>query len=404
MKKQLFLFVVIIFSFTLTVISNISINKIFSLPNEFYVSYEEIANLNKNKEFGKLVDIVLEHEEVTTGQNKINEGEIVFKLFGIIPIKKSNVKLLPEEDVFVGGTPIGLSMQVDGAVVVSNSIVMPKDSKVIKNQNIKNGDIIKEINNIPIHSADDIVSTLNLINSDKVNIKYQNNNQDIEKEVPLIKDSEGYYKIGLWVKDYFSGVGTLTFVKSKEEAYQFGALGHPITNGQNENIIPVSEGGIYTCSLVDIAKGQKNNPGELRCAFIEKNKKGYFNKNTNVGIFGNIEKTDELIDQNRTAKLGGRLSVKPGNAKIVSKVSGILEEFDIEIIKASYQTSSADKSIIFRVKDKRLIDLTGGIVQGMSGSPIIQDGKIVGAVTHVFVSDPTKGFGVYSDWMLEQLD
>ena len=234
-------------------------------------------------------------------------------------------------------------------------------------------------------------------------VKFQNANQDKEREVSLIKDSNGKYKIGLWVKDNFSGVGTLTFVSTKEDR-QFGALGHPITNGQIENIIPISGGEVYSCSLVDIAKGEINNPGELRCVFVEKNRQGSFNKNTSVGIFGNLDNISELVDQNRTALLGGRLSVKPGKAKIVSKVSGILEEYDMEIIKTAYQSKSADKSLVFRVTDKRLLELTGGIVQGMSGSPIIQDGKIVGAVTHVFVSDPTKGFGVYSDWMLENIE
>lgn len=404
MINRRFLFVTLLLISLLFVFNNVSLYKIITLPNDFYASYEEISQSNKDKDFGRLVDISFKEGDIATASGKVESGEITFKLFGFIPIKKTTVKILPEEEVYIGGCPIGLSVQTDGAVVISNSMVVPESAKIIKNQYFANGDIIKEINDKEVHSVDDLVKALELLQNDRVTIKYQSNNQNKEKNIDLIKDSNGRYKIGLWVKDNFSGVGTLTFVSKNGDNHKFGALGHPITNGNNENIIPVSEGEIYSCSLVDIAKGEKNNPGELRCVFVQKNKKGTFEKNTQVGIFGSIDNMEDLVDQNRTAFLGGRLSVKPGNAKIVSSISGILEEYEIEIIKASYQNKSADKSLVFRVKDKRLLDLTGGIVQGMSGSPIMQDGKIIGAVTHVFVSDPTMGFGVYSDWMLEQFD
>ncbi len=401
--KKIVLFSIVLFSL-LFLLNNVSFSKIFSLPDKFYVSYDEVAKSNLEKDFGKLVGISLKNEDVATGQDKTGDGEMLFKLFGFIPIKKIDVKILPEEEVFVGGSPIGLKMQSDGAVVISNSIVMPETSKVVKNQNFRIGDVIKSIDGKEIHCADDIINVLQNADKDQVSVVYQNANQNKEKQVSLIKDSNGKYKIGLWVKDDFAGVGTLTFVSKEDGKNQFGALGHPITNGQNENIIPIIGGEVYSCSLVDIAKGEANNPGELRCVFVEKDKQGSFNKNTSVGIFGDLDSLSDLVDYNRTALLGGRLSVKPGKAKIVSKVSGILEEYEIEIIKTAYQSKSADKSLVFRVTDKRLLKLTGGIVQGMSGSPIIQNDKIVGAVTHVFVSDPTKGYGVYSDWMLENLE
>ena len=171
--------------------------------------------------------------------------------------------------------------------------------------------------------------------------------------------------------------------------------------GNSSNIVPVKEGKIYLCNLIGINKGEKNNPGQLRCLFLQNSKnKGNIVSNSKFGINGTMSNLDGLVDENLTAKLGGRLSVTPGKATIVSDISGIKEEYEIEIIKANYQKKANDKSLVFRVKDKRLLDLTGGIVQGMSGSPIMQNGKIVGAVTHVFLSDPTKGYGVYCDWML----
>ena len=213
----------------------------------------------------------------------------------------------------------------------------------------------------------------------------------------VIDKTTGKYKLGLWVKDDVSGIGTLTYVN--KETQKFGALGHAIT--ESENSIPVGEGNVYLCKLVGIDKGETNDPGQLRCMFSKNDKiKGELEKNTRFGVFGKLTDGENLIDENLLSKIGGRLSVSPGKATIVSSISGIREEYEIEIIKASYQSKADDKSIVFRVKDKRLIELTGGIVQGMSGSPILQNDKLVGAVTHVFTADPTKGYGIYSDWMV----
>ncbi len=397
-KKSFVLLIAVLVLFI--ILNNLQLINIFKITDNFYVSYDEIAEVNENKIFGQMVDVKLQENEVKTGQEKSNEAEVVFKLFGFIPVKKVKVKLLPEEEVYVGGVPVGLTMQTEGAVVVSDTIVDAQTATVTKNKFFKNGDLIKEINGVKIENLDDIDVALQNC-KERVNVKYQRNNNDKSIDVELIKDKSGNNKLGLWVRDDVSGVGTLTFVK--KENGQFGALGHAVTNNQNENILPVIEGELYSCNLVNIEKGEKNNPGELRCVFVQKNKQGKIIKNTKVGIYGVLDENENLVDQNRLAKLGGRLSVKPGKAKIISSVSGIIEEYDIEIVKANFQSKCDDKSFVIKVVDKRLLQLTGGIVQGMSGSPIMQNGKIVGAVTHVFVSDPTKGYGVYSDWMLEQL-
>lgn len=401
MKKRRIIFLsiaVLIF----VIFSNIFFEKLLNLPDEFYVNYQEIENANKEDLFGKIIDLSLQEKDISTGEEKKSESIVIFKLFGVIPIKKVKVNILPEDEVYIGGMPIGLSLQTDGALVVSDTTIDPSSEiKVNKNKYFKNGDIIKEINGVKINSLDDISIILQENGNETVEIVYQRNNQDKTAQVQLLKDSEGKYKMGIWVRDDISGIGTLTFVQKDNK---FAALGHAVTTGQNENIIPLTRGEIYDASLVNIQKGQKNSPGELRCVFVQKNKQGEISKNTKVGLYGELDNIENLIDTNKTALLGGRLSVKPGKAKIVSCVSGIQEEYDIEIIKANYQSKSDDKSMVIRVTDKRLLELTGGIVQGMSGSPIIQNGKVVGAVTHVFISDPTKGYGVYSDWMLEQLN
>lgn len=398
-KRGYFIYALV---FTLVfILSNIYIEKIFTLPNEFYASYEEVEEINHENQFGRLVKVELKEKEVLTGDTQRLKGEIVFKLFGFLPIKKTEVNILPEEEVYVGGCPVGLSMQTDGVVIVSNAMISADHSQMIKNQYLQNGDVIVSIDKCAVHNSEELVSAIENCKNEVVNVGILDGAKERNIDIPIIKDSDGKNKLGVWVKDGYSGVGTLTFVKKNDKT--FGALGHPITNGTNENPLPIKGGEIYSCSLVDIAKGERNKPGELRGVFVKKNKQGEFCKNTEVGIFGELCDGDNLVDQNRSAKLGGRLSVKTGKAKLVSSVSGILEEYDIEIIKANYQAKSASKSMVIRVVDPKLLNLTGGIVQGMSGSPIIQDGKIVGAVTHVFLADPTKGYAVYSDWMLENM-
>ena len=400
-KKKLIVFLYCFLFISTILIQNVKMFEIFMLPEGFYSNYSEINEANTNKYFGEFINMDIETDKLTTDDKKETEGYVVFKLFGFIPIRKIKVKILPTQEVYIGGNPIGMKIKSNGAVVVSDSVVDLEDSNLNKNNFFKNGDIILRINNQPVSSLNDMDTILNEVEDENVVVDYKRDNKDYSKEISLIKNSEGKYKLGVWVRDDFSGIGTLTFVK--KDNFEFAALGHPITNGKNENVIDIVDGQIYNCSLVGINKGYRNNPGELKCVFVQKNQEGNIIKNTKFGIYGFLNDSKNLIDTNITANIGGRLSVKPGSAKIISSISGIREEYDIEIIKANYQTQSDDKSIIFRVKDKRLLELTGGIVQGMSGSPIMQNGKIIGAVTHVFLSDPTKGYAVYSDWMLEQM-
>ena len=400
-KKKLIVFLYCFLFISTILIQNVKMFEIFMLPECFYSNYSEINEVNTNKYFGEFINMDIETDKLTTDDKKETEGYVVFKLFGFIPIRKIKVKILPTQEVYIGGNPIGMKIKSNGAVVVSDSVVDLEDSNLNKNNFFKNGDIILRINNQPVSTLNDIDTILDEVEDENVVVDYKRDNKDYSKEISLIKNSEGKYKLGVWVRDDFSGIGTLTFVK--KDNFEFAALGHPITNGKNENVIDIVDGQIYNCSLVGINKGYRNNPGELKCVFVQKNQEGNIIKNTKFGIYGFLNDSKNLIDTNITANIGGRLSVKPGSAKIISSISGIREEYDIEIIKANYQAQSDDKSIIFRVKDKRLLELTGGIVQGMSGSPIMQNGKIIGAVTHVFLSDPTKGYAVYSDWMLEQM-
>lgn len=399
-KRKKGIFFVMLLAFVMLIFNNINLFKIYTLTDNFYTNYSEIQNANKEGIFGDFVTISLNQDKVKTDSDKNDKGTILFKLFGFIPIKKMDVKIIPEDNVYIGGTAIGLSVSANGALVVSDVVVNAKDNQIIKNKNIKSGDIITKINGNTISCVEDIDLALQNVDSEETNIEIIRDNKPKTLNVGLLKDSTNHYRLGVWVKNNISGIGTLTFVKKNGD---YGALGHPVTNTNSDTVVPIIDGNIYECNLIGVNKGQRNKPGELKGVFLQKNPLGEISKNTPYGIFGNTDNIDQLVDINRSANIGGRLSVKPGKAKIISSIRGIQEEYDIEIIKANYQSKSSDKSLVFRVTDERLLKLTGGIVQGMSGSPIIQNDKLVGAVTHVFLSDPSKGYGVYSDWMLEQL-
>ena len=374
------------------------------LPQTGYVTYNEINSMNKQSQFGKFVTADLEQKDMIVGGEKNKISTLKFKLFGIIPVKEVSVNVGEEKEVFVGGIPLGFSLNTKGLIVVGDNSVLTQEGnkETQKDKTILPGDILTEINGKEITSVSVVEEELNDFDNEFVNLKVLRKDKTIDVKLKPAKDMESNkYKLGLWVKNSASGVGTLTFVDQNKN---FGALGHPITDYETGSIIPVQDGKIYNCSLVGITKGERGKPGELKCLFLQgKNSKGSVSKNTNSGVFGDIKDSSNIVDENKKAIVGNRINVKPGKAYIVSSVSGVLEEYEIEIIKANNQKQKSDKSIIFRVKDKRLLSMTGGIVQGMSGSPILQDGKIIGAVTHVFLNDSTKGYGIYIDWMLQEI-
>ncbi len=390
--------------FFVIVALNVQIASLISLPSEAIVTYDDIKDINEQSIFGKFISAGVHSENVNVGGEKQTKTKLSFKLFGFIPIKTMNVEVSDGAKVYVGGIPLGFSLKTKGVIVVGENSVTTEDGNKItmKNKPIKSGDVLYKIDNNIIEDIDQIPELLEEADGERTILTLLRDDKEIEVEViPELDVSTGVYKLGLWVRDDASGVGTLTFVNSKNN--RFGALGHPITDYETGIEIPVQGGKIYKCNLIGITKGERGKPGELRCLFMQGNNyKGTIDTNCDYGVYGEAINLDGLIDNNLAVEVGSRMCVRPGKAKLISSVSGVREEYDIEIIKATYQPKSSDKSMVIRVTDSRLLALTGGIVQGMSGSPIIQDGKLVGAVTHVFLSDPTKGYGVYVDWMLDK--
>lgn len=390
----------------LLTISNVDFAAIFSLEDNCVMTTGNFETLSNEKTFGSFVSSTMSENTWTVGGVEKKETSLVVKLFGFIPIKKVNLVVCNDKSVYLGGIPLGFSITTKGVIVIGQNSVLTEHGNVSPTytKRLKVGDVLTKVNDVNIEDFEEIQKILNKSNGQKVKVLAIRDGKEIESEIVPIKDGQsGDYKLGLWVRNDAQGIGTLTFVTEDDK---FGALGHAITDYETGIEVPIDSGKVYDCTTIGITKGSKGKAGELRCLFVqgEKNEKGDIYKNTKYGVFGELDKVDDVVDKNLCADVGSRMIVQIGDAKIVSSVSGIRQEYDIEIIKTYHQNSSKDKSLIFRVKDKELLNLTGGIVQGMSGSPIVQNGKIIGAVTHVFLNDPTKGYGVYVDWMLREVE
>ncbi|MGH4138036.1 SpoIVB peptidase [Clostridium sp.] len=308
--------------------------------------------------------------------------------------------------VYPGGQPIGVKLNTKGVLVVALSDIDSSNGKISSpaaNAGVQIGDSITKINNVEIHHAEDISRFVNTEKNSEITLTLQrkNNLDCFDVKVKPAIDKDGKQKIGLWVRDSTAGVGTLTLYDEKTN--KFAALGHPITDADTGTVLSVSDGVIVSSNIVSIKKGSRGSPGELRGLFIDENIiKGQIIKNTECGIFG--DGTKSLINKkfNKPMKVGLRNEIKEGKAKILTTINGSEPElFEIEIQKLLPQSTSGSKSMIIKITDSRLLEKTGGIVQGMSGSPIIQNSKIVGAVTHVLINKPDVGYGIYIEWMLK---
>ncbi len=381
------------------------IKRVSSLPDEMVVTYSDIETVNNSNEYSPLISLDLPKNINVATNGELTNTTLNIKLFNIFTIKKVDVRLLTDTDVYVGGETVGFNLFSEGVICVGSNAVVTADGtrEPIKSSDIQDGDAIVAIEDIEINSIQDIDTIINLptFAGKELSITLLRNGEKINSTITPVYDLMSMkYKLGLWVRNNASGVGTLTYIKQSD--FRFGAVGHPIVDSSLGENFNVGSGNIYKCSLLGIKRGEKNNPGEIRSSInLSDDSLGVADTNCKYGVYGNIL-NKSIIDADRTATLGGRLSVKLGDAKIYCSLDNNgVKAYDIKIIKANKQKSADDKSMTIKVTDKELLSKTGGIIQGMSGSPIVQNGKIVGAVTHVFVDDPTRGYGVYVDWMID---
>lgn len=315
-------------------------------------------------------------------------------------IKISDIQVIPVGEV------VGIKLYTSGVLVVGTSGIESEDGQTYKpyeNTEIQEGDSIISINDNIVNNTEELIDAINMYDGEKIKVTFVRNDEEKTCEIIPVKDKVGKYKIGLWVRDSAAGVGTVTFYS--EETQSFAALGHAITDIDTGDIIQTSSGEIDSVNILSIVKGQEQQPGKIQGTMKQNSVIGNIYKNTQYGIYGIIKNpTNMNIDYSRKMYVASRQEISLGEATILSNIDGQLKEYKIEIQKTYLNNNYDNKSMVIKVTDEELLNKTGGIVQGMSGSPIIQNGKLCGAITHVFVRNPTIGYAVFADRMISELE
>ncbi|MGN9056283.1 SpoIVB peptidase [Bariatricus sp. HCP28S3_A7] len=304
-----------------------------------------------------------------------------------------------------GGMPIGIYMETDGVMVLGTDEIKSSDGSSTSPAKhlVKDGDYIVGIDEEEVENKQELIEVMQNLSKKTVILHLRRKMEYIDVKIHPAKDEEGKYKLGIWVRDNVQGLGTITFLNANSE---FGALGHGIHDVDTSELLEISEGTLYETSIQNIKKGQNGCPGGMEGIIVYNhyNVLGSITSNTETGIYGKIDRVDKVFKNQEAYPAASKEEIKTGKAYIRCAVSGEVKDYEIQITKIDLHPGEVNKGIEIRVTDEELLRITGGIVQGMSGSPILQDGKIVGAVTHVFVQDSTKGYGIFIENMLENLD
>lgn len=320
-----------------------------------------------------------------------------------IPEKEVSTAEIGENTVLVGGMPTGIYMETDGVLVLDTQSIQGMNGEVqepAKNL-VKSGDYIIGINGKEIEDKKALTEILQELGDEKVVLELRRNSEVLEVKMNAVECAAKEYKLGIWVRDNVQGLGTITFLTGNS---RFGALGHGIHDADTGVLMEIANGSLYKTSIRSVVKGENGIPGSMEGLIVynDYNQAGMVYKNTEAGIYGEIDKIEEIFEEQIPVEVAGKEEVKTGDATIRCYLDGRVQEYDICITDVDYNAGTINKGIVLQVTDPGLLEKTGGIIQGMSGSPILQNGKLVGAVTHVFVSDPAKGYGIFADTMLEQ--
>jgi stage IV sporulation protein B len=332
-----------------------------------------------------------------------NQGSyrLGLKLFGWIQLKDIQVNVVDTKYAIPCGTPIGIYLKSDGVMVIGTGDVTKRDGMVVEPAFgiLQSGDYIEAINGMPLKDKETLMNELSKIGPSEAALKIRRNGESIDVKMNPTEADDGTYKLGVWVRDDTQGIGTMTYVDMNG---QFGALGHGISDSDTGNVVQITDGSLYETAILGIEKGTFGKPGVMSgiIYYGPGSTLGTITANTEEGIFGNVNDRFKQSMGQDAIPIGYRQDVKKGTAYIRSDVSGKLRDYEIEIQRVDYSTTHKSKGMVIKVTDPDLLALTGGIVQGMSGSPVIQDGKLIGAVTHVFIQDSTRGYGIFIENMM----
>ncbi len=378
----------------------------FDMPFRGNISTEDIGVFSVNNLTVPSSEINIDlNEPFTLESSQTGKYNINLKLFGFFNFKSISLDVIDKMELIPSGNPIGIYVETDGILVLGSGRITGEDGlnyEPVKNK-LKSGDYILTINGKSVERKNELIDEIQNCNGRDITLLVRRNGEKITVGISPVKTASGSYKIGAWIRDNTQGIGTLTFVSTDG---QFGALGHGITDVDTGLLMNVKKGSIYTAEIMSIIKGKEGEPGELigMIRQSDKYKIGSITHNTYQGIFGRVGfEYDENMPM-EPLEIGLKQDVKKGKASIRCTIDDEVSEYEIQIESVDLSNSNHSKGIVLRITDKRLLELTGGIVQGMSGSPIIQNNKIIGAVTHVFIQDSTKGYGTFIENMVNNLE
>lgn len=378
----------------------------FNMPFQANIETEDVGVISVNDSNIPSNEINIDlNQPFTLQSTKTGEYNVSLKLFGLFKFKNISLDVIESTKLYPVGSPIGIYVETDGILVLGSGRITGDDGlnyEPIDNK-LKSGDYILSVNGKLLSKKKELISEIQKCNGKDVTLLVRRNKDEFTVNVTPIKTASGSYKIGAWIRDNTQGIGTLTFISTDG---QFGALGHGITDVDTGFLMNVKEGSIYKAEIMSIVKGKDGEPGEL-VGMIRQSKNfkiGTVTANTYQGIYGKVNTAYINNLNNEPMDIGLKQEVKKGKASILCTIEDKVEKFDVEIVSFDISNSNHSKGIVLRITDPRLLSMTGGIVQGMSGSPIIQNNKIIGAVTHVFIQDSTKGYGTFIENMVNNLE
>lgn len=324
------------------------------------------------------------------------------RLLGMIPLKTVKVSLAEEQEVYVGGSTVGIYMETKGVLVIDSGEIRDMDgiSRTPAEHIIQPGDYIRSVDGEELENKKQLIGLVSKNQGEPMEMEVMRRNEMITLALTPVRTEDGTYKLGIWVRDNIQGIGTLTFTTQEGE---FAALGHGISDVDTGERLEISEGELYEAKILSVQKGAVGSPGELRGVIDYEDSRvlGQIEKNNANGISGTLKKEKQSDFKGELYPIGLKQEIQTGTAIILCDVGEGIQEYEIEITEIHWNAKDSNKSFVIHAVDKRLQELTGGIVQGMSGSPVIQNGRLVGAVTHVLVNDPTRGYGIFIENMLD---